>query len=87
MTSPNDLIRRAVGRALWSSKHPKAHSLLLSMWRDPDWGTRDNIVQFLESNPSEEGTRILLELSRDPDEIVRKSAQLALEQLKSRPRP
>ena len=44
MTSPNDLIRRAVGRALWSSKHPRAHSLFLSMWRDPDWGTRDNIA-------------------------------------------
>ena len=75
MSSPNERVRDAVAGALFSSPHPKALSLLLSMQNDEEAAVRLLVVHGLGKIKTDETTARLREMLKDADEKVKANAQ------------
>jgi hypothetical protein len=69
-----DNIRHSAAVALSNSPHPKARDLLLSMWKDPYYGVRIDVLHALGKMDTPESLQMLREMADDPNEIVRKEA-------------
>lgn len=69
-----DNLRHAAAVALSNSSHPKAKNLLLSMWDDPYYGVRIDVLHVLGKMDTPESLQVLWEMADDNNEIVRNEA-------------
>ena len=69
-----DNLRHAAAVALSKSPHPQAKSLLLSMWKDPYYGVRINVLHCLGKMDTPESLQMLRNMADDADEMVRNEA-------------
>ena len=67
-------LRHAAAVALSNSPHPQAQSLLLSMWKDPYYGVRIDVLHALGKMDSPESLQMLRKMADDANEIVRNEA-------------
>ena len=67
-------IRQAAAIALSRNPHPDAKRLLLSMWEDPDYGVRVDVLHALGKMDTPESLEMLQKMSKDADKIVRDEA-------------
>jgi hypothetical protein len=79
-----DNVRHSAAGALARSPHPDAQRLLMSMWNDPYYGVRIEVLHALGKMRSEESLALLGKMTRDADQRVRDEA-LRYEKLRSVP--
>ena len=79
-----DNLRHASAVALSNSPHPEAKNLLLSMWDDPYYGVRIDVLHGLGTMDTPESLQMLRNMADDANEIVRNEA---LRYLKLRSKP
>jgi HEAT repeat protein len=77
-------LRHAAAVALSNSPHPQAKRLLLSMWDDPYYGVRIDVLHALGKMDTPESLEMLWKMADDANEIVRNEA---LRYLKLRTEP
>lgn len=70
-----DNIRHTAACALAKSKHPEAISLLLSMWKDKNYGVRITVLHALGRMDSAESLSMLRKMTHDENELVSREAE------------
>lgn len=69
-----DNIRHSAAVALSNSPHPQARELLLSMWEDPYYGVRIDVLHALGKMDTPESLQMLRKMADDANELVRNEA-------------
>jgi hypothetical protein len=69
-----DNIRHSAAVALSRSPHPEATKLLLSLWQDPYYAVRIDVLHALGKMDSAESLELLRKMSTDTNETVRNEA-------------
>ena len=69
-----DNIRHSAAVALSRSPHPEAMKLLLSLWQDPYYAVRIDVLHALGKMKSAEALELLRKMSTDSNETVRNEA-------------
>ncbi|MBC8869213.1 MAG: HEAT repeat domain-containing protein [Planctomycetes bacterium] len=69
-----DNLRHSAAVALSNSPHPKARSLLLSMWKDPYYGVRIDVLHALGKMDTPESLQMLRKMADDANKLVRNEA-------------
>ncbi len=81
-----DSIRHSAALALSRSQHPQATKLLLSLWQDPYYAVRIDVLPALGKMDSAESLELLRKMSTDANETVRNEAQRYLKLRREKPK-
>ena len=77
--------RTLTANTLWTSKHPKSLSLLLSLRRDPYYGVRMMVLLGLEAMDTAAARRLIWEMTNDEHPSVKAEALRFLQERASHP--
>ncbi len=83
MAQTNTNLRLAAAQGLARSPHPNARKLLLSMRNDPYYGVRITILHTFGKRDTAESRKLLEEMTRDANKLVRDEARRYLDLLRA----
>lgn len=83
MAQTNTNLRLAAAQGLARSPHPNARKLLLSMRNDPYYGVRITILHTFGRKDTAESRKLLEEMTRDSNKLVRDEARRYLDLLRA----